>query len=101
MPVKAEEITRSPIDMEKCEKAEDELLGVLNKNNLSLRELIYLLAKTLIDVGGTIEGVKKKLTFDDMRKQYAMEPTLGNALMAFGTDVLSEWLKIPEKEEKK
>jgi hypothetical protein len=97
MPVTLDDVRKSPIDSELCEKAEQMLIDILNNSRLNLRELVLVLAQTLIDVGGTLEGVEDKLSYNDMWRRYAVEPTLGNALMAQGTDILHDWLKVLEK----
>jgi hypothetical protein len=99
MSVTLEDVRQSSANLETCERVEQEVLDILNKSKLNLMELILVLAQTLIDVGGTLEGVKDKLSYNDMWRRYATEPTLGNALMAQGTDILHDWLRIPENNE--
>ena len=99
MSVTIADIRSNPIDMAKCEVAEQRILDILNESDLGLGELLFVLAQTLIDVGGTLEGVNEKLSFTMMWRRYATEPTLGNALMAQGSDILREWLRLPEDDE--
>jgi hypothetical protein len=99
VPVTLDEARKSPINLEKCEIIEQQIIDILNKEpGLNLKELILVLAQTLIDVGGTLEKVDTKLTYTDMWRRYAVEPTLGNALMAQGSDILHDWLKIPDND---
>ncbi|MHA2069739.1 MAG: hypothetical protein ACXABY_35700 [Candidatus Thorarchaeota archaeon] len=98
MPVTLEDVRKSSINEEHCERVEQRMLDILNNSDLNLRELVFVLAQILIDTGGTLEKVGDKLTYNDMWRRYATEPTLGNALMAQGTDILHDWLKIPEKD---
>jgi len=99
MTVTLDNVLKSLANSELCEETEQEVLNILNKSNLNLKELVVVLAQLLIDVGGTIEEVKDRLTFTEMWRRYAEEPTLGNALMAQGSDILHDWLKIPEPKE--
>jgi len=99
MPITMADTQRAPIDTDKCERVEQQIIDALNGSDLSLRELIFVLAQTLIDVGGTLEGVDCKLDIDSMWRRYAVEPKLGNALMANGSDMLREWIKIEETPE--
>jgi len=99
VPVTLEGMRNSTVDIEKCELAEQEILDIFNKSNLNLKELLTVIAQTLIDTGGTLENVKEKLRYDDMWRYYSVKPTAGNALMALGADILAEWLKVPEEEE--
>lgn len=99
MSVTLDDVRKSSANSVLCEVVEQQIIDILNSSDLNLRELVLVLAQTLIDVGGTLEEVKDKLTYSDMWRRYAMEPTLGNALMAQGTDILHDWLKIPEKSE--
>jgi hypothetical protein len=101
MPITLDDARNSPTNLERCESIEQQIIDILNsKPGLNLRELVLVLAQTLIDVGGSIEGVKTKLTYNNMWRRYAVEPTLGNALMAQGTDMLNDWLKITENNDK-
>ena len=102
MPITLDDARKSPVDMKKCETIEQRLINILNEDpGLNLKELILVLALTLRDVGGTLEGVNTKLSYNDIWRRYAVEPTLGNALMAQATDMLHDWLKIPEKNDDK
>ncbi len=86
------------IDEKKCDKVELGLLRIVNKESLSIPELIYVLARTLIDVGYSLEGIQDSLTYEDMWRLYSENPNLGNALMAQGADMMTEWLKKSEKD---
>lgn len=96
MPVSMEDVRTGTIREPVCEDVETKLLKVLNESNMTLRELVYSLALLLIDVGSSLEGVKEKLDYDTMWRRYATNPTLGNALMAASSDILSEWLRVKE-----
>lgn len=99
MPVALEDIRNSPIDTSLCEQVEQEFLDILNSRQLNLREVIHVIAHLLIDTGGSLEGLQCKLSCEDMWRRYALEPRLGNALMANGADMLHEWLKLRENGE--
>jgi hypothetical protein len=99
MPITLADIHKSSVNSELCEKAEQKVLDILNSSDLNLKELVIVLAQMLIDVGGTLEEVKDKLTFTEMWRMYAEQPTLGRALMAQGSDILHDWLKISEEKE--
>lgn len=99
MPITLADAQRAPIDTDKCERVEQQIIDVLNSSDLSLRELIFVLAQTQIDIGGTLENVGEALDIDSMWRRYAVEPTLGNALMAAGSDMLTEWIKVKETPE--
>ena len=101
MSVTLDNIRTSELDTAKCEAVEQKIIDILNSSNLNLLELIFVLAQTIIDVGGTIEGINKKLTYTDMWRRYATEPKLGNALMAQGADILHDWLRILDGSDRK
>lgn len=102
MPITLDDARKSPVDLVKCEAVEQQVLDVLNWDpGLNLKELVLVLALTLRDVGGTLEKVDTKLSYNEVWQRYAVEPTLGNALMAQGTDMMHDWLKIPEKNDDK
>lgn len=96
MPVSMEDVRSGTIREALCEEVEAKLLKILNESDLTLRELIYVIGLMLADVGGSLEGVKEKLSYDTMWRRYAVEPTLGNALMGFSGDIFCDWLRIKE-----
>ena len=98
VPINIKKIDVKDILEEKCNNIELGLLELINKESLSIPELIYILARTLIDVGYSLEGINGNLTYEDMWRLYGENPSLGNALMAQGADMLVEWLKkLPEE----
>jgi hypothetical protein len=100
MPITLGDVRTSPINTEKCERKESQILDIFNEgHDLNLRELIFILGQLLIDIGGTLEQIDEKLTCNDMWRRYAVNPTLGNALIAQGADILYEWVRIPQNEE--
>ena len=55
------DVRQSKIDLELCESVEQKILDILNGDaKLNLKELVFVLGQTLIDVGGTIEGINEK-----------------------------------------
>ena len=89
-------VRTDPVREDLCEKIEQKMLDLLNDNELNGREVIYILGQMLVDLGGSIEGVTSKVDYNGLRRRYAVNPTLGNALMAQGTDMLDEWIDIKE-----
>jgi len=71
-------------------------LDVLNVGKLTLREFIFVLGQLMFDAGGSLEQLGHRISYDDARRRYCMEPTSGNALMAMASDVLQEWIGIPD-----
>jgi hypothetical protein len=82
----------------------EELLEVINKNELSSKELVTTLSFFLFSVGASVEGVAdEELDSEIVLKRYAKKPTLGNAMMAQALYMAETWIteEVVEKTIKK
>ncbi|RLF68168.1 MAG: hypothetical protein DRN26_00430 [Thermoplasmata archaeon] len=94
VPVSIIDVKEGDLDRSKCEDTEQQILDILNQQQLSLRELLFVLACLFIDIGGSLEELDEMLTRDDMWRRYAIDPTIGNTMIALGGDILYEWLEL-------
>lgn len=85
-------LLETEIDEEKCQQVEDEILDALNESQLNLKELLYVLAHTIVDIGGSLERINGMIDANTARRRFAESPTIGNALLNMGLDILIEWL---------
>lgn len=93
MPLTVKEAQETNIREEICEKAEEDILKVLNNQKLTLKELVYTLANVLIDTGSSLEQVKSSLIAEEAFARYTENPTIGNALISAGFDMCA-WLRL-------
>ena len=93
--IKTDEINSLTIDVDKLEGVETKILDLLNRSDLNVREIAWLLGQLAIDVGASLEGAtEESLSPEEIYKRYFSEPTLGNAFMASGVDIHRLWIKV-------
>lgn len=97
MPITEAEIKTSPVNHELCEITEQEILDILNKNKLNLRELVIVLGLLCIDMGGGL-GQKEYLNITDAWREYGENPNFANSLAALGADLLYHWANVKDED---
>jgi len=90
MPIEQKDIAAQIVDVDKIEATENKLLEVLNEAKLNLRELISLVGSVLISIGGSLEG-DGEVDFSKAHEKYFTSPTLGNAFVVLGIDMIADW----------
>ena len=93
MPSERDLLREGRLNIERCEKVELDIIKILNGADLSLRELLYVLAKVIIDIGGSLEE-NTPISREDIIRRYMVEPTLGNTMLALGSDILFDWIYV-------
>lgn len=79
-------------------KAVDETLSSIKKHKVNTAPgLIKFLATLIWSLGCSIDNIPpEEATKENIRKQYLLKPTLGNALANLGIDLNEEWLHAAE-----
>lgn len=89
------------LDPAKIEKCLGEMIESLEKNKLTVGELIILLSNLQYTIGASIDGYGEKGPgLEELKKIYYSEPTVGVAMMLNGMEISTwydSWVNILKK----
>jgi len=74
------------------------LIDQLDKEKLNANDIVLVTSTFLFSVGFSLENIEKDITAEEVLTNFALTPTLGNALMAQALHMKETWV-IDEREE--
>jgi len=78
----------------------DKLCSIVNQAELNQNQLLKVLIDFMYTLGASIENIIE-ISSEEILKQYANNPTIGNALMAQALYMQDTWLVLQEEKDKK
>lgn len=78
----------------------EELCTTITKGQFNPRETIEVLIQFIYSLGMSIENIKE-IDMEEILKQYASKPTIGNALVTMALFMKDTWLSLPQEDKGK